>query len=268
MMRVTDLEKFALEEVWRPYQNMMGYEQRLARMPVGLEETARLLRADTTGWSKRVIDRIEAIGITFPDYIQHPLVDVFGGGTKSDGGVERRHAVFDGEATRLTRDAKAVQEAGVAPGPSDAQEPEDLGDALERQGFTIGRPSIHSKLRGALAATPEEIAADKTLIGAQEPEAVALKPCPFCKASPHKGFGKVHHDQLHGEPQQDFSIWCPKGHAKVTRVNAGQAAEEWNTRPVSLDRDRIADLVCNSFNGNMTFDECADAIIALIGGRT
>lgn len=76
MKRITDLEQFALEEVWRPYQNMMGHEKRLDSLPVDLEETARLLIVDDTGWSKRVLDRIATVGFTFPDYIHHPLVDV------------------------------------------------------------------------------------------------------------------------------------------------------------------------------------------------
>ncbi len=129
MKRVTDLEKFALEEVWRPYQNMMGYEKRLERLPVGLEETARLLQADTTGWSKRVIDRIKNIGVTFPDYIQHPLVDLFGGGTKSDGGSESSRAVCPltdpAKQTGGTDASRLQASAGVASGPSDpAQEPD------------------------------------------------------------------------------------------------------------------------------------------------
>jgi hypothetical protein len=74
--RVTDLEKFALEEVWRPYQTLMGYEKRLERLPVSLEETAKLLVVDETGWSKCVLDRIAAIGFTFPSYVQHTLVRV------------------------------------------------------------------------------------------------------------------------------------------------------------------------------------------------
>lgn len=73
--RITDLERFALEHVWRPYQNKMGYEKRLERLPVSLEETAKLLVTDETGWSKSVLDRIAAIGFRFPPYINHPLVD-------------------------------------------------------------------------------------------------------------------------------------------------------------------------------------------------
>jgi hypothetical protein len=56
-------------------------------------------------------------------------------------------------------------------------------------------------------------------------ESLELKPCPFCGATPHRGFGKTYHDQLHGEPHQDFSIWCPKDHAKVTSVNAALEQE-------------------------------------------
>lgn len=74
--RVTDLDKFALEQVWWPYQNKMGYEGRLERLPMSLDETVALLRNDTTGWAKCVLDRIAAIGFTFPAYVQHPLVDV------------------------------------------------------------------------------------------------------------------------------------------------------------------------------------------------
>lgn len=76
--RVTDLEQFALEQVWRPYQSMMGHdrERRLERLPMSLEETARLLVTDDSGWSKCVLDRIVAIGFTFPLYVIHPLVDV------------------------------------------------------------------------------------------------------------------------------------------------------------------------------------------------
>ncbi|RVL48443.1 hypothetical protein CN138_08920 [Sinorhizobium meliloti] len=76
MKRITDLEKFALEQVWRPYQNMKGYEKRLEALPMSLEETAKLLITDETGWAECVLDRIAAVGFTFPSYINHHLVDV------------------------------------------------------------------------------------------------------------------------------------------------------------------------------------------------
>jgi len=77
--RVTDLDKFALEEVWRPYQSMMGHEKRLERLPMSLDDTAALLRSDQTGWADLVLDRVRRIGFTFPAYIHSPLVDVVKG---------------------------------------------------------------------------------------------------------------------------------------------------------------------------------------------
>jgi hypothetical protein len=55
--------------------------------------------------------------------------------------------------------------------------------------------------------------------------------CPLCGATPHHGLGKVEHCQLHGEPFQRFSIWCPKGHVKVTSMTEEAAQKEWNARP-------------------------------------
>lgn len=72
-MRVTDLENFSLEEIWRPYQTMLGYERRLDTPPCNLEGTAVLLIKEQE-WSHCVIGRLKAIGITFPTYINHPLV--------------------------------------------------------------------------------------------------------------------------------------------------------------------------------------------------
>lgn len=78
-MKVTDLEKFALEQIWRPYQTIVGYEKRLECLPVSLENTAESLKQDTY-WSRLVLDRLRGMNrhrhITFPSYIQHPLVDV------------------------------------------------------------------------------------------------------------------------------------------------------------------------------------------------
>lgn len=78
-MRVTDLEKFSLEQIWRPYQTLMGFgEPRLMWPPFGLDETARLL-SQPSDWSAAVLSRLHAIGVTFPSYIKHPLVDVVKG---------------------------------------------------------------------------------------------------------------------------------------------------------------------------------------------
>ena len=57
-----------------------------------------------------------------------------------------------------------------------------------------------------------------------------LKPCPFCGAKPHRGLGKVQHDQLHGEPFQRAWVRCPSGHASFDCMTEEMAAAAWNTR--------------------------------------
>lgn len=76
-MRVTDLEKFALEQIWWPYSSTSALPQnhRFDRLPMSLEDTALLLD-EGSHWSSAVCDRLRAIGVTFPNYINHPLVDV------------------------------------------------------------------------------------------------------------------------------------------------------------------------------------------------
>lgn len=76
-MRVTDLEKFSLEQIWRPFQNQepFEFEDRLMSSPYNLGDTTRFLMEDTP-WSRCVLDRLKNIGITFPAYIVHPLVDL------------------------------------------------------------------------------------------------------------------------------------------------------------------------------------------------
>lgn len=74
-MRVTDLDEFSLEQIWRPYQGMLFDAPRLVSPPMSLEDTAEKLRDDTE-WSRCVLNRLRSIGVTFPPYIAHPLVDV------------------------------------------------------------------------------------------------------------------------------------------------------------------------------------------------
>jgi len=57
-----------------------------------------------------------------------------------------------------------------------------------------------------------------------------LLACPFCGAQPHRGQGKVQHDQLHGEPFQRYLIWCPHRCARIDGMNEFQAVAAWNTR--------------------------------------
>lgn len=101
--RITDLEKFALEQIWRPYQgtgDYVPYEPRLERLPMSLEETAKLLITDDTGWSKLVLDRVSAIGFTFPSYVQHELVNVVKAARH-----QRRHGLSPTPSEDQKRDA-------------------------------------------------------------------------------------------------------------------------------------------------------------------
>jgi len=71
-----------------------------------------------------------------------------------------------------------------------------------------------------------------------EVEAVALLPCPFCGSKPHHGLTKVKHCQLHGDPYQDYEIWCPKHCARAVSCNREQATSKWNTRSTLSTKDR------------------------------
>lgn len=71
-----------------------------------------------------------------------------------------------------------------------------------------------------------------------------LMPCPFCGATPHQGLGKVWYDQLHGDPHQDFSIWCPHHCARITRGERNAAITAWNTRVAQNGFDPIIPREC------------------------
>lgn len=65
---------------------------------------------------------------------------------------------------------------------------------------------------------------------------VTLKPCPFCGRQPKQGLGKVTYCQLHGDPSQDWIIWCDGFDGKTTphaRILAGdqkRCSDIWNNR--------------------------------------
>lgn len=75
--KVTDLDKFSLEQVWRPYQTKAGVgdDARLTSSPMNLDDTAAKLAEDTE-WSRLVLSRIRACNFYFPPYVKHRLVDV------------------------------------------------------------------------------------------------------------------------------------------------------------------------------------------------
>ena len=65
-----------------------------------------------------------------------------------------------------------------------------------------------------------------------------LKPCPFCGSRPHYGLQKVRYCSLHGEPLQDFSVWCVNRCARKTAGDRNRAAVLWNTR--AADKEALA----------------------------
>lgn len=74
-----------------------------------------------------------------------------------------------------------------------------------------------------------------------------LLPCPFCGANPHHGLTKVMHCQLHGDPYQNFRIWCPHKCAQVECGDEPRAAKKWNTRAaMQADAAPVADRVSTS----------------------
>lgn len=82
-LRVTDLERFALEQVWRPYWRQrpefdgVNDGSRLKKLPKSIEVTAAELAIQST-WSDLVIGRLAKCrpAFEFAPYVVHPLVDV------------------------------------------------------------------------------------------------------------------------------------------------------------------------------------------------
>lgn len=78
-IKVTDLEKFVLEQVFRPYQgHLLGHDapqlERLTK-EYNLDIVMYLLDIAPT-WAALTMKRIIEIGFEFPEYINHPLVSL------------------------------------------------------------------------------------------------------------------------------------------------------------------------------------------------
>jgi len=72
--RVTDLDKFSIEDIWRPYANVYGLTERPEEPPMGLNATMLELRKGGE-WAEMVMSRIVKCGVWFPEFVQHPLAD-------------------------------------------------------------------------------------------------------------------------------------------------------------------------------------------------
>lgn len=87
MSKVTDLEKWAMDNCWQPYYPMLpdalkyGASAKLVRKDICrragsdfLQGTVDMLNANPE-LADHVVGRLGLIGDHFPHYIQHPLVD-------------------------------------------------------------------------------------------------------------------------------------------------------------------------------------------------
>jgi hypothetical protein len=77
-MKITDLEKFTLEQVYRPYwATLMGgdYPRLAVLTSVHNLDTAVRDLSENKEWAELVLDRIRRCEFIFPYYISHPLVD-------------------------------------------------------------------------------------------------------------------------------------------------------------------------------------------------
>lgn len=76
MIKITDLEKFAESDIYKPYKSMLDdrYKTISTPIPRDLEHSVYHLMC-VPDWRKLVVGRIKRIGYKFPTYINHPLVE-------------------------------------------------------------------------------------------------------------------------------------------------------------------------------------------------
>jgi hypothetical protein len=77
MVKVTDLEKFALEQIFRPYQSMVAElgEKRLTELPMHIDAIPMFAKQNPLWW-ELVKDRLIKMNVWFPVYIKHQIVEM------------------------------------------------------------------------------------------------------------------------------------------------------------------------------------------------
>jgi len=76
MKKITDLDDFALVHIIRPYQNLIWlWDDRVKSSPYTLNELCTMLKKHNE-WSCCVLDRIQRIWFTFPEYVNHELIEI------------------------------------------------------------------------------------------------------------------------------------------------------------------------------------------------
>jgi hypothetical protein len=77
-IKVTDLEEFALNQIFKPYQNLLGFcdcNKVLKSLPLPLSLLPAFI-ANNPDWWRIVKDRIKRCNFYFPDYIKHDIIDL------------------------------------------------------------------------------------------------------------------------------------------------------------------------------------------------
>ena len=74
--KTTNLETFVLAHIYKPYWTMLSKEPLIERLrgEYSLDFASAHLESNPE-WAYLVIRRIKNIGIWFPEYVVHPLVD-------------------------------------------------------------------------------------------------------------------------------------------------------------------------------------------------
>ena len=99
-----------------------------------------------------------------------------------------------------------------------------------------------------------------------------LEPCPFCRGKPSHNIMKTIYCQLHGEPHQDYRVYCKLCGIEIVGHDKETAFRKWNTRPeLRQDWDeeaieKIVEKVWCGLMGSMTtnserFKEIAKSLI-------
>ena len=77
-MKVTDLDNFALDQIYSPYESMLpdlvNHKNEKLTGFYGLDTAVYDLK-NNPEWRKLVVQRLDKCGFTFPPYIIHKLVD-------------------------------------------------------------------------------------------------------------------------------------------------------------------------------------------------
>lgn len=85
-----------------------------------------------------------------------------------------------------------------------------------------------------------------------------LKGCPMCGMKPAHGPTKVKHCQLHGEPYQDYRIWCRSRCSFIERSDLESAIEAWNDRPGEASQAALISELVGALEPFANFGEYVD----------